>query len=397
MNHVHSPRFRGFRRALVLASVTLAVLGACGCRKETAASVSTRPVVSVVRVGRGRVARELAVQAELRPWFAVDQQARVAGYVRRLAVELGDRVEAGQLLAELDVPLLREDRARAEAVVARSESEVDRASALFAEAHQVGSRLSGVVAARPQLLAGQEVDSALARERAAAAALATAQRQVDVARAELKRFEAMEADSRMTAPIAGVIARLDASPGEFVQGGPAPSGQARPLLRLVQLDRLRCAFAVSVGEIGAIHRGDPVEIRLGKRTVNGRIDRIAGEVTPAGRTMMVEADVENADRSIVPGSYATAVLSADVRTNVLVLPMESLLRTAGGVTVLKVTADGKVESVALRTGIETADRVEVLEGLHEGDLIVTAGGGRVRPGQVVEARVAVAGTAVETK
>jgi RND family efflux transporter MFP subunit len=237
----------------------------------------------------------------------------------------------------------------------------------------------------------------MARERAAAATLASARRQVEVARAELKRFEAMEADSRMTAPFAGVIARLDASPGDFVQGGPAPSGQARPLLRLVQLDRLRCAFAVSVGEIGAIHRGDPVEIRLGNRVVTGRVERIAGEVTASGRTMMVEADVANADRSIVPGSYATAVLAADVRTNALVLPVETLIRNVGGILVLKVTPDGKVESMTLRTGIETPNTIEILEGLNEGDLIITAGGGRIRPGQTVEARIVVVGNGTEGK
>ena len=374
------------RRLLLVAMV----LPAVGCHREsqTDQSGASRPVVLAAKVGRGRVAREYSFQAELRPWFSVDQQARVAGFVKRLSVDLGDRVKEGQLLAELDVPLLHEDRLRAEAMVSRSEGELARAGALYDEAKLVSSRLSGVATAHPQLLAGQEVDSAVAREKAAAASLAAARSQLEVSKADVKRLQAMETDTKICAPFDGVIARLDASPGDLVQGGPSPSGQARPLLRIVRNDLLRCAFAVSVGQIDAVHVGSPVSIHMEQRTIAARVVRVSGEVTTAGRSMMVEADVANADGLLVPGAYATAVVTGQERTNALFVPIEAVKRSAGAASVLRVDAEGRVTTQPIRLGIETAARVEVIEGLREGDVVVTGGASRIRPGKPVETRLA---------
>ena len=379
-------------RHVLWALLGAALLAASGCHRTAPVDRGggARPVVLAARVGRGRVAREYAFQAELRPWFSVDLQARVAGYVRRLSVDLGDRVNSGQLLAELDVPLLREDLLRAGALVSRSEGELARAGALYDEARLVSGRLSGVAAAQPRLLAGQEVDSAVAREKAAAASLAAARSQLEVSKAELKRLEAMNADTRICAPFEGVIARLDASPGDFVQGGPAPSGQAHPLLRLVREDRLRCAFAVSVGQLEALHPGSPVSIRAEQRLITTRVARISGEVTTAGRAMMVEADVPNADGSLVPGAYATVMLTGQERTNALYVPIEAIQRSAAGASVLRVDAAGLVSTRPVRIGIETPARIEVLEGLEEGEVVVTAGAGRIRAGQPVEPQFAAA-------
>lgn len=377
---------RPLRRVLLAAMF----LPAVGCHRETLVDrgSTTRPVVLAARVGRGRLAREYSFQAELRPWFSVDLQARVAGYVKRLSVDLGDRVKAGQLLAELDVPLLHEDRLRAEAMVSRSEGELARAGALYDEARLVSGRLSGVAAAHPQLLAGQEVDSAVAREKAAAASLAAARSQLEVSKADVKRLQAMEADTKICAPFDGVIARLDASPGDLVQGGPSPSGQARPLLRIVRDDLLRCAFAVSVGQIDAVHVGSPVSIHMEQRTVAARVIRVSGEVTTAGRSMMVEADVANADGLLVPGAYATAVVTGQERTNALFVPIEAVKRSAGSASVLRVAADGQVTAQPIRLGIETPVRIEVIEGLQEGDVVVTGGASRIRSGKPVETRFA---------
>lgn len=384
----HSQPVRHVPWALLAA----ALLAAPGCHRAAPVDGGgrARPVVLAAKVARGRVAREYAFQAELRPWFSVDLQARVAGYVRQLSVDLGDRVKSGQLLAELDVPLLREDLLRAEALVSRSEGELARAGALYDEARLVSGRLAGVAAAQPRLLAGQEVDSAVAREKAAAASLAAARSQLEVSKAELKRLEAMSADTRICAPFEGVIARLDTSPGDFVQGGPAPSGQAHPLLRLVREDRLRCAFAVSVGQLEALHPGSAVSIHVDQRLIASRVARIAGEVTTAGRAMMVEADVPNADGSLVPGAYATVMLSGLERTNALYVPIDAIQRSAGGASVLRVDSAGQVTTRSIRIGIETPARIEVLEGLDEGDVVVTGGAGRIRAGQPVEPQFAAA-------
>lgn len=378
--------------APLLAAVLLA---AGGCQPGGSDAKEAKPVVAVTRVVRADLARELSFQAEFRPWFTVDLQAKVAGFVKALAVDIGDRVKAGQVLAELEIPRLAEDIARAEANVRRSDSEVQRARAAFDDAHQTYNRLMGVAKSQPRLLAQQEIDSATARDRGAAAALAAAQQQVQVSQAELDRLKSELGDTKIVAPFDGTVTRLDASPGGFVQGGLTPSGQARPLLRLAQLSRLRLSFPVSISYASLIHEGDPVEIRFsdGRRLTN-RVARFSHEVSPADRMMAVEADVPNDDLAIIPGVYATAVIRPERREMTLVTAIEGLIRKGGQTTALVVTANGVVENRVVKTGLETSKRVEALDGLKEGDWVVIGGAGRVKEGQTVEPKI-VAETATE--
>jgi membrane fusion protein (multidrug efflux system) len=106
--------------------------------------------------------------------------------------------------------------------------------------------------------------------------------------------------------------------------------------------------------------------------------------------MMVEADVPNADGSLVPGAYATVMLSGLERTNALYVPIDAIQRSAGGASVLRVDSAGQVTTRSIRIGIETPARIEVLEGLDEGDVVVTGGAGRIRAGQPVEPQFAAA-------
>src|SRR5262249_39779947 len=149
------------------------------------------------KIARGDVAQELTIAAEFRPFQEIEVHAKVAGYVKHIGVDVGDRVRAGQLLAVLEVPELQDDLQQEQAAGRRAHQEVNRAGAdpertesAHEVAHRGATRLAGVMKARPNLVAQQDIDDATARDRVseaqvstAKAAIAAAQQQLEVAKA----------------------------------------------------------------------------------------------------------------------------------------------------------------------------------------------------------------------
>ena len=360
-------------------------LGTWGVLKEGNRSPSTepRPSVRVAPITRGKLQSEVRVAGELLPWFAVELQARTAGFVRRLYVDIGSRVKEGELLAELDVPLLPEEIERAKAGQRRAEEDAKRAEVLAHEQSVAWTRLDAAARSQPQLLSQQDLDTARAKDQSTAAAFAVAREQVQVAKAELARLLAQEAATKITAPFDGVVTRLTAHPGDFLQGGLAPSGQAKPLIRLAQAQRLRLTFPVSMGYVSGLHVGDGIQVRFDDgHTITNLIARMGHELSSLTRTMDVEADIVNESLELVPGTYVTVIIHPAERVNALSVPLIAVKRQSVD-RVQVVTADHRIEERDVRLGLETSDRAEVLEGLREGESVVIAGGNRIRSGQEV--------------
>src|SRR5262249_11127974 len=156
-------------------------------------------------------------------------------------------------------------------------------------AHLSYSRLLAVDKSRPNLIAQQELDTALAKDRTAESGLAAAKDQVEVSRAELNKLKTMLKYCRITAPFSGTITKRYANPGALIQAGVSSSTQALPLVRLSQNDRLRLAFPVSVSSVSKVKVGDPVEIHIEslQRNMAGEIARFTRKVESATRTMEV--------------------------------------------------------------------------------------------------------------
>jgi RND family efflux transporter MFP subunit len=358
--------------------------------KPQKAGVPSRPPqpVAVAKVTREDLSQELVCDGELRPYQEIDLHAKVAGFLQSITVDIGDRVEAGQLLATIEIPELRDDIIAAEARHKSSEQEVARAQAAYEEAHLVFTRLSAVDKAQPNLVAQQELDAARAKDLTTASALAAAKAQVDVAHAEINKLETMFKYSRITAPFAGVITRRYADPGALIQAGTSSSTQALPLVRLSQNDRLRLDIPVSVTYVSRIQRGDPVEIRVDslKTKLTGTIARSTRKIETATRTMEVEVDVPNADLSLIPGMYASVVLRLEHRANALVIPVEAVSRQKS-CTVLVVNQNGHIEERTIGVGLETPRKVEVLSGLKENDLVMIGSRTQIKPGQLVQPKL----------
>ncbi|MGI8992369.1 MAG: efflux RND transporter periplasmic adaptor subunit [Bryobacteraceae bacterium] len=366
--------------------------------KPDPAKIVTVPVAQAARLD---LSREVALSAEFRPFQEVEIHAKVSGYLKKIYVDVGDRVKTGQTLAVLEIPEMESDLARATATTRRSSSEVqrereelDRAQAAHEAQHKSYERLAAVIKTRPNLVAQQEIDDAMGRDRtneaavsAARAALASAQQQVDVSQADEAKTKTLNAYARITAPFAGVISKRYEDTGAMVQAGTA--SQSQPLVRLSQNDLLRLILPVPESIVPKIHIGSPVQVRVPtlNRTFEGKVARFAERVSSATRTMETEVDVPNKSMLLIPGMYAEAVLTTEQRPNALAIPLQAVVTEGKTATVYLVNRDQRIEERPVTLGLETPDKVEVLSGLKAGDLVVTGGRSQLKTGEKVDPKI----------
>ena len=358
--------FAGSARTAVLWLLVNAAMG-----RGSAAEAG--PVVAVAAVTRQDLGKDLSVQAEFRAYQEVDLHAKVAGYLQQIAVDIGDRVRTGDLIATLEVPELKEDLTRGAAAVQRAEAN-------YKEAHVNFTRLANVNRTQPALVAQQDVDGAEARDAAASAAVVEAQ-------AELEKYRMLDGYTRITAPFDGVITKRYADPGALIQAGTSSSTQAMPLVRISQHDRLRLDFPIAMGYAPGVAAGDPIEIDLGdNQALPGRIARFSRRIATDTRTMLAEAEVPNPDLKLIPGMYVTVRLKVDRRARALAVPVEAVAGTKEQI-VYMIGSGQQIEERPVRLGIETPTQYEVLAGLQEGDLVLIGNRAQVQVGQKVTAKL----------
>ncbi len=345
-------------------------------KPQTAPAPAARaPAVAVERVTREDLYNEVTIPAEFRPYLKVELHAKVSGYVDQINVDIGDQVKAGQLLARLEVPELRDELARAKAAEQRAEAD-------YKDAHLVYTRLLAVDKAHPNLVAQQELDAAEAKDRTTEAAIAGA-------KAEVERYQTLLAYTRITAPFDGVITHRYADPGSLFQAGTASDTQSMPLVCLSDNYRLRLDIAVSVDNVKDIRLGDQVEVRvqsLKGKPFMGKISRTTQKVDEDTRTMITEIDVPNPKLELVPGMYATVVFKVERRPQALAVPTEAI-STDKKTSVYVVNSEQELEERPVTLGLETPAKYEVLAGLKEGDLVLIGSRSQVKPGQKVEAKL----------
>jgi len=385
-----------------VASAFLITSCSSNATKVGADSIAT-PTVAAAKVLRTDLTRAVAVTAEFRPFQVVDVHAKVAGYVKRIYVDVGDRVKEGELIAVLEIPELQDDVQTAEASVNKSQEEIrraqadlERAQSAHEVAHLASSRLVDVSKTRPGLVAQQEVDDALGRDRVteaqvatAQASLSTAQQQLRVAQADRERVRTLFAYAQIKAPFAGVITKRYADTGSMIQTGISSETQSMPLVTLAQENLLRLVIPVPESAVSRIRLGSPVEVSvstLGKKFA-GKVARFADQVDMATRTMHTEVDVPNPKGELVPGMYATASLVLNDERNALAVPVQALTRAEDSTTVLLIDKHNKLEERPVKIGIEAPDQVEILSGLAEGDLVVIGNRSQLQPGMAVQPKV----------
>jgi RND family efflux transporter MFP subunit len=390
---------------LAAAAPLLAGLAACSKKHAPQASAipGQPPVVAVVPAVRQTLDNTVTLVAEFRPNREIDVMAKVSGYVKSINVDLGDRVQTGQVLATLEIPEMADDLNRAEASINRSTAETQRAREDVRRAESASQmaqlqfdRLSNVVKARPGLVAQQEIDNARARALEASAQLAAArssliaaEEAVRVNRADESRVKTMFAYTKVTAPFPGVVVRRFAEVGAMVQAGTSSQTNVLPIVRLAQDNVLRLQLPIPESNVPRVKVGFPVSVHIPTLdlTIPGKIARYSGQLILATRTMLAEVDIPNGDLKIKPGMFAEVLFSFDARVNALTVPLLAFDGSGENRKALIVTPAGLVEERNIATGIESSDLVEVLSGAQEGDKFVIGNRAQLRPGMKVTPRI----------
>jgi RND family efflux transporter MFP subunit len=355
---------------------------------------------AVTRVERRSFDNSLTIAGEFKPFQDVDVHAKVAGYIRKIYVDVGDRVKEGQTLAVLEIPELAAQLAGADAAVRRAQeeirraqSDVERAQSTHAAAHSAYERLKQAADSRAGLVAQQEVDDSQAKDleteaqvSSARAAFSSAQQQLQVAQANQQQFAALSNYSHIVAPFAGVVTNRYADTGALIQAGTSSSTQALPVVRLAQTSKLRLVLAIPESVAAQIHLGDPVRARVQalQQDIAGKVSRFADSLDRQTRTMETEIDFDNRDGLLIPGMYAETRLSLREKKNALTIPLEAVNRNGNDATVLAVNAQNIVEERHVRLGLEDEKRVEIISGLIDGDRVIIGNRSEFHNGEKIQ-------------
>jgi RND family efflux transporter MFP subunit len=354
---------------------------------------------AVAKVERQSFSSQLTIAGEFKPFQDVDVHAKVAGYIRKMYVDVGDRVQEGQTLAVLEIPELAAQLAGSEAAVRhareeirRVQSDVERAQSTHAAAHSAYARLKQAADSRAGLVAQQEVDNSQAKDleteaemASTRAALSAAQQQLEVAQANEQQFAALSNYSRIVAPFAGLITNRFADTGALIQAGTSSSTQALPVVRLAQTSKLRLVLAIPESVAAQIHLGDPVRVRVQAlaQDIEGRVSRFAHSLDRQTRSMETEIDFDNRDGHLISGMYAEARLSTREKKNALTIPLEAVTRNGNDATVLAVSAENIVEERHVSIGLEDEKRLEIVSGLTDGERVIIGNRSEFHNGQKI--------------
>lgn len=393
------------RSGLTLVLAALAAASAISCGGDSAqakqdSSAPQKPEIAVVKVARKDLAKTLAVSSELVPFQQIDVYAKESGFVQKLNVDYGTRVEAGQVMAVLEIPELQiqldEDQADINYAATQVQRAQEQVQAVIAEqqvTHLQYNRLAEVAKEATGLVAQQDVDNWQGKDLAAQAGLAGARAALDSAKSQLARAQekqrrdtAVYDYAKITAPFSGVVTKRYANLGTLMQSGISSSTQVLPLVQLSQDNLFRLVIPVSESYVPGIRIGDAVDVRVSSLQQNftGKVARISFDVDRSTRTMHTEVDVPNPKHILMPGMYAEANLKVDRRDQALAVPPQAVNIEGDNRSVWVVDPTGKVEHRDVKLGIETPDAVEVLTGVKQGELVAVGDRSRLRAGEMVQ-------------
>ncbi|HEV8630305.1 MAG TPA: efflux RND transporter periplasmic adaptor subunit [Thermoanaerobaculia bacterium] len=392
------------RAPLALAAALLAAIVLAGCDGDTASRAEEKGPgkaprsVRVVPAAEAPLPDVVEVTGTLAAQDEVVLGTKVAGRLAEVAVDLGSRVRRGQVLARLapaDFVLrvrqaaaaLEQARARlglaagdaADAIEPERTAVVKQAKAVLTEASARRARAQALF--REKLLPQADLDAAEASYQVAESQYQDARDEalnrhgvVDQRRSELDLARQQLVDSVLVAPFAGAVSERHATAGEFVAAG-------QPVVTLVRTHplRLRLRLAVPERAAGRVRVGQEVRVAVegDSRAYRGRVARVGPAIDATDRTLKVEAEVPNDDGALRAGSFVGAQVVTAADRPVLLVPVSALVTFAGIEKVLAVE-EGKAVEKRVRTGRRAGDRVEVLEGLAAGELVV------VSPGNLVD-------------
>jgi membrane fusion protein, multidrug efflux system len=349
----------------MLTALLACLLALCGC-EEQASSATTKPVTETpvevrgVQPHRGEVYRFINLPGEVRPLYEVTLFAKVDGYLEKLAVDKGDSVKAGELIADIDVPELRANlvKYKAELELAQAESR----------------QLSEAAANNPN-------------DEATKNRLAIASGKVAVVKGNIQYTESMLKYARVTAPFDGIITKRYVDPGAYI---PVPNAASTPeaaaIVNLTNFKTLRMQVAVPETEATHIKVGLPIRWTTDDypgQHFDGTVTRAYWALDKATKTMLTETQMANPGMKLQPGMLVNARIGVEKKNDALLLPVETLVKEKTN-SFIYIFNDGKVKKAPVEVGFNDGTNFEIVSGVTPADLAVVPGKQVLRDGQLVK-------------
>lgn len=334
------------RRTLVLVLLALAgpmLMPAAHADEGFALPVEAAPV------NRSVLQQRIETVGTLRASETVTLRPELGGRVESILFEDGEQVAAGREILVLDTAIREAELADAEArsLLARSE---------FKRNKDVTEKGLGST------------------------------QDLDRARAELLRAEAGETLARvrldkmtLRAPFSGTLGLRQVSPGDFLQPGD-------PVVELVASDPIKLDFQIPESQAARVAPGQQVSIRVDAwpaRTFQGELTAIAPSINQGGRSLVLRARLDNRDLALRPGMFARVTLSLGGKAQALTIPEQAIMPEGELRFVYKIV-DGRAVKTEVTTGRRESTRVEVTDGLAEGDQVVVSGQIKLQDGAAVQ-------------
>jgi RND family efflux transporter MFP subunit len=399
-----SPRRKTLRIALAVLVVALLlaigivprVLRRREAREIVHFSTVLIPEVIVIHPQPAPAQTSLTLPGNLEPMYSASVFARTNGYIETRFVDIGSHVKTGQMLAIISTPEVDQqlNQARAEVLQATAALQQSRASLQQAQANLDLARmtrdrythLSGTRAVTQQSV--DEVEQAFnartADVAAANANIAVAQANLQSQKANVQRLTQLQGFERVVAPFDGVIIARNVERGDLVNDG---SGNgSKDLFSIAQSNVLRVQVEVPQSSALAIKDGQTAVLTVREkpgREYTATVTRSAESLDLAARTMLTEVQVDNREGSLVPGMYGEVKFVVTHSQPSLVIPTTALVIDKNGTHVVAVTPDDHVHFLSVQVGQDLGSQIEISQGLHGGESLVTNPSDLLSEGQKV--------------
>src|ERR1700692_2846530 len=320
-----------------------------------AAAAAGKTTVAVVEPTETSSAPELILPGNVEGNQMTSIYSRVDGYIKKWYVDIGDHVQQGQVLADIEAPQIDADLRMAQAQLKLAEANLKLAQTNSARSQQLFQN---------HVNSQQELDTVLATEQVEQATR-------DNAAASLQSAQDMKAFEQIRAPFAGTITARFIDVGSLVTSGSVTT--VHTLFDLAQSDPVRVLVHVPQADISSVRPGTPAAITVDEypnETFAGKIARDAGAFDPNSRTLLLEIDVPNPDSRLFAGMYAHARFSLPSPTAALLIPDNAILIDAKGSRVVVVDSSNKIRIKSVTLGRDFGTKTEILSGLDAQDRVV---------------------------
>jgi multidrug efflux pump subunit AcrA (membrane-fusion protein) len=366
-------------------------------RQLSAAVQTTKNAVLQVYVIRPERASEadLSLAATTQATQDTIIYARTSGYISKRLVDIGDRVKAGQLLAEIASPEIDQQLRQAKADLQQSEKALDLQTATLDLARTTLARYQAADA--EGAVAKVTVDQSVATHRTTQAGVAAAEANVESNKANVQRFLEMTSFQRVLAPFDGTVIQRNVDVGALITAGSptnntavAPSsvtGAANGLFEIAQIDALRVFVNVPQAYAPNVKAGLPVQVVVrGQRMqpVTGTVTRTASALDPGTRTLLTQVDIPNPSHRLLPGMFVYVSFKIGPSGTHWRIPSTAVIFNAQGTRVAIVGAENKLHFQEVVLGRDLGTSIDIQAGLQGNETIVTQPTVSLQEGQLVK-------------